>query len=81
MALARVLASDAAYLLLDEPATALPGDARERIVAGALALWKRDGRGAAVVSHEPFIERLCDARLRLDASGGVEAARENAAHG
>jgi ABC-type multidrug transport system fused ATPase/permease subunit len=85
MALARALASDAAFLLLDEPTTALPGDEREEILRGALELWKASApfppeaggfrgdaaeprRGALVVSHEPFLEKLCDAMLRIDAA-------------
>ncbi len=72
MALARVLASDAPFLLLDEPTTALPGDERERIMEDALRLWTRphgpDGirRGAIIVSHELFVERLCDATFALN---------------
>ncbi len=80
MALARTLASDAAFLLLDEPTTALPGDARERILRGALDLWMNPPtppsgaggekkRGAIVVSHEPFLENLCDRTLRINAAG------------
>lgn len=73
MALARVLASNAAFLLLDEPTTALPGDEREHILRGALEFWTRSGRdglpetrrGALVVSHEPHLESLCDAVLRM----------------
>lgn len=67
MALARALASDAAFLLLDEPVTALPADRREPVLRGALAFWTRDGRGAVVVSHEPFLPSLCDALIRMDA--------------
>lgn len=77
MALARVLAGDAAYLLLDEPTTALPADERERVLRGALAFWKANGprrsrdeapraRGVLVVSHEPFLETLCDTVVRLN---------------
>jgi ABC-type Mn2+/Zn2+ transport system ATPase subunit len=65
MALARALASTAGYLLLDEPTTGLPGNEREEVLGRALELWKRPDaqgrvRGALVVSHEPFLESLCD---------------------
>jgi iron complex transport system ATP-binding protein len=78
MTLARVLASDAAYLLLDEPTTALPADERERVFRGALEFWTSRGasdaddggskprRGALIVSHEPFLEKLCDTVVRLE---------------
>src|SRR5690606_25008783 len=65
MALARALASDAAFLLLDEPVTALPADRREPVLRGALDLWTRTGRGAVVVSHEPFLPDLCDTVIRM----------------
>ena len=65
MALARALASDAAFLLLDEPVTALPADQREPVLRGALDLWTRTGRGAVVVSHEPFLPDLCDTVIRM----------------
>jgi ABC-type Mn2+/Zn2+ transport system ATPase subunit len=76
MGLARVLASDAPFLLLDEPVTALPADEREPVLRGALELWAQRGgrgedketrRGALVVSHEPFLPALCDAVMRLGA--------------
>jgi ABC-type transport system involved in cytochrome bd biosynthesis fused ATPase/permease subunit len=75
MTLARTLASDAAYLVLDEPTTALPADEREHVLRGALAFWKnrasrtgeaRETRGALVVSHEPFLQNLCDTLVRLE---------------
>lgn len=72
MALARTLTRDAAYLVLDEPTTALPADERERVLRGALAFWKTHGassgetRGALVVSHEPFLANLCDTVVRLE---------------
>jgi len=86
MTLARVLASDAAYLLLDEPTTALPADERERVLRGALAFWKSTNprgdstspRGALVVSHEPFLADLCDIVVRLDAaSTGHDSRKES----
>jgi ABC-type cobalamin/Fe3+-siderophores transport system ATPase subunit len=69
MTLARTIASDAAYLLLDEPTTALPADEREHVLRGALAFWKHaanESRGALIVSHEPFLANLCDTVVRLD---------------
>jgi ABC-type Mn2+/Zn2+ transport system ATPase subunit len=65
MCLARALASNARFLLLDEPVTALPADEREPVLRGALELWKREGRGAIVVSHEPFLPALCDTVIRM----------------
>ncbi|MCD6023534.1 MAG: sulfate transporter, ATPase subunit [Fibrobacteria bacterium] len=74
MALARAAASDAGYLLLDEPTTGLPAHEREEILAGVLRIWKRgnarggdpkNARGALVVSHEPFLGALCDSLLDL----------------
>ena len=72
MALARVLSSDAPFLLMDEPTTALPGDERERILEGALRLW---GRGAIIVSHEPFLGRVCEAMFALNGGEFALAAR------
>jgi ABC-type Mn2+/Zn2+ transport system ATPase subunit len=69
MALARVAASSAGYLLLDEPTTGLPAHEREEILAGLLRIWKRgpegNKRGALVVSHEPFLGAHCDSLLEL----------------
>jgi ABC-type Mn2+/Zn2+ transport system ATPase subunit len=66
MSLARALTSDARFLLLDEPTTALPGDEREQVLRGAVKLWKRDGRGVLIVSHEPWLEQMCDTMVRID---------------
>ncbi len=69
MALARAVASDAGYLLLDEPTTALPANEREAILAGILKLWKHTGktgpRGALIVSHESFLQSHCDTLITL----------------
>jgi len=70
MALARVIASDCGYLLLDEPTTGLPGNEREEVLRRVLSVWKRPDaqgrvRGALVVSHEPFLESLCDSVISL----------------
>ena len=66
LALLRVLASDAPFLLLDEPTLAIPAHERESILAGALAFWTKRQRGAIVVSHELFLPALCDAFFVLD---------------
>ena len=65
MALARVLSSDAPFLLMDEPTTALPGDEREEILKGVLRLW---GRGAIIVSHETFVGKVCDSTFALNST-------------
>jgi len=78
MALARTLTSDAAYLLLDEPTTSMPADQRERVLRGALAFWKTrlpEPRGALVVSHEPFLETVCDALVTLGPQHGAAPSR------
>ncbi len=86
MALARVLSSDAPFLLMDEPTTALPGDEREQILAGVLKLWRRHPltpiggtgeRGAIVVSHEPFLGKVCDTMFALNAEGMSETAAKH----
>ena len=67
LALARVFASDAPCLLLDEPTTWLSGADRERILGGLLAFRRRrPGAGAVLVSHEPFAGAFCSRALRLD---------------
>ncbi|HLU70035.1 MAG TPA: ABC transporter ATP-binding protein/permease [Fibrobacteria bacterium] len=74
MALARTLTSDAACLLLDEPTTSLPADEREHVLRGAIAFWKAaapEPRGALIVSHEPFLENLCDTVIRMTPNGGA----------
>jgi ABC-type transport system involved in cytochrome bd biosynthesis fused ATPase/permease subunit len=79
LCLARVFASRAAYLLLDEPTTWLTAGDRERILGDLLAFWRRprpDGsyRGGALVSHEPFLGEFCARTLHLDAlRAGVPA--------
>ena len=71
LALARVFASEAGYLLLDEPTTWLTASDRERVLGDLLAIWRRpraDGsiRGGALVSHEPFLGEFCARSLRLE---------------
>lgn len=72
MALARALSSNAPFLMMDEPTTALPGDEREHILERALNLWTRpfgpEGikRGALIVSHEPFLAAVCDQMFALN---------------
>lgn len=69
LALARVFASAAPLLLLDEPTTGLAAGERERILGDLLAFRKeRPGSGAVLVSHEPFLGEFCGATLRLDAA-------------
>ncbi|MDQ2999915.1 MAG: ABC transporter ATP-binding protein/permease [Fibrobacterota bacterium] len=72
LCLARVFASPAPYLLLDEPTTWLAACDRERIMGDLLEFWKNPGpggtgRGAALVSHEPFLGEFCSRTIRLDA--------------
>lgn len=74
LCLARVFASEASYLLLDEPTTWLSAGDRERILGDLLAFWRRAGadgamRGAALVSHEPFIEGFCSRTVNIEAAG------------
>lgn len=70
LCLARAFASPGGYLLLDEPTTWLSAEDRERIVGDLLAFWRdpRNGkatRGAAIVSHEPFLGEFCSRTVRL----------------
>lgn len=66
LCLARVFAAPAGCLLLDEPTTWLAAGDRERIMGDLLAWWRRDpGRGAVLVSHEPFLGEFCSRTLRL----------------
>ena len=75
LCLARAFASPAPYLLLDEPTTWLTANDRERILGDLLAFWRGPGseaRGAALVSHEPFLGEFCSRTVRLQpASLGV----------
>jgi ABC-type multidrug transport system fused ATPase/permease subunit len=71
LCLARVFASDAAYLLLDEPTTWLTAGDRERVLGDLLAFWRRPDdrgrpRGGALVSHEPFLGEFCSRTVRMD---------------
>jgi ATP-binding cassette subfamily C protein CydD len=70
LCLARAFASDAPYLLLDEPTTWLTASDREAILGDLLAFWRRPvpglgTRGAALVSHEPFLGEFCSRTLHL----------------
>lgn len=72
LCLARVFASEARYLLLDEPTTWLAAGDRERILRDLLAFWRRPDalgarRGAALVSHEPFIGGFCSRTVDIEA--------------
>lgn len=78
LCLARVFASPASFLLLDEPTTWLTAADRERILGDLLAFWRRprpDGRsrGGALVSHEPFLGEFCARTVHLDALRRVPA--------
>ncbi|MEO7778266.1 MAG: ABC transporter ATP-binding protein [Fibrobacteria bacterium] len=71
LCLARVFASPAAYLLADEPTTWLTAGDRERILGDLLAFWRRPiagraRRGAALVSHEPFVGEFCARTVRVE---------------
>jgi zinc/manganese transport system ATP-binding protein len=71
LCLARAFASPAPYLLLDEPTTWLAAGDRERILGDLLAFWRRPGaggasRGAAMVSHEPFLGEFCSRTVRME---------------
>src|SRR5690606_9230746 len=71
LALARVFASDAGCLLLDEPTAWLSACDRERIIGDLLAFWRRPipgsgQRGGILVSHEPFLAEFCSATVRVD---------------
>lgn len=75
LCLARVFASQAEYLLLDEPTTWLTASDRERVLGDLLAFWRRPDargkrRGGALVSHEPFLGEFCSRTVRM----GVEVA-------
>ncbi|MDB5049869.1 MAG: cydD [Fibrobacteres bacterium] len=71
LCLARAFASPAPYLLLDEPTTWLTAGDRERILGDLLAFWRRPdamgaSRGAAMVSHEPFLGEFCSRTVRME---------------
>ncbi len=71
LCLARVFASEASFLLLDEPTTWLTAGDRERILRDLLAFWRRPTgrglrRGAALVSHEPFLGEFCSRTVKMD---------------
>ena len=69
LGLARVFTSPGRLLLLDEPTTWLPAEDREGILGDLLAFWRRrdPGKGAAIVSHEPFLGELCALAIHLEA--------------
>jgi ABC-type multidrug transport system fused ATPase/permease subunit len=85
LCLARVFASRAPYLLLDEPTTWLAAGDRERILGDLLAFWRRPDasgarRGAALVSHEPFLGEFCSRTVKMEAEAALAAeARKGAA--
>ncbi|MEO6095542.1 MAG: ATP-binding cassette domain-containing protein [Fibrobacteria bacterium] len=76
LCLARVFASDAAFLLLDEPTTWLSAGDRERVLGDLLAFWRRPDvhghrRGGALVSHEPFLGEFCSRTVRMDVEASI----------
>lgn len=78
LCLARVFASEASYLLLDEPTTWLAAGDRERILGDLLVFWRRPDaggvrRGAALVSHEPFIGEFCSRTVNIEAAESLSA--------
>lgn len=74
LALARVFASEAPCLLLDEPTTWLASGDRERIMGDLLSFRKRKpGQGAVLVSHEPFLGEFAARTLRLEAADDRKA--------
>jgi ABC-type lipoprotein export system ATPase subunit len=71
LALARVFASEAPCLLLDEPTTWLASGDRERIMGDLLSFRRRKpGQGAVVVSHEPGLGEFAARTLRLEEADG-----------
>jgi thiol reductant ABC exporter CydC subunit len=53
IALARVMLSRAAFLILDEPTAHLEGDLRRRVLGHVLAGARERGCGVIVISHQP----------------------------
>ncbi len=78
LCLARTFAAPCCYLLLDEPTTWLSAEDRESILGDLLSFWRTfpvgttrpksvpGSRGAAIVSHEPFIAEFCTHIVRMD---------------
>ncbi|GEM_PF-825925 len=93
LCLARAFGSPCGYLLLDEPTTWLSASDRESIMGDLLAFWRtprypvvpsggdplRLGiRGAAIVSHEPFLGEFCARTVRLGHQGQPEHKKHSA---
>lgn len=79
LCLARVFASPADYMLLDEPTTWLTASDRQRALGALLDFWRRprangSRRGGAVVSHEPFLADICSRTVRLSVVAAISAA-------
>ncbi|MGU3469156.1 ABC transporter ATP-binding protein [Methylobacterium sp. C33D] len=79
VALARALAPRPRVLLLDEPFSNLDAGNRERVRAGTLAVLRRDGIGAILVTHDAAEAMACADRIvlmhrgRVVQSGSAEA--------
>jgi branched-chain amino acid transport system permease protein len=64
--LARAVATDAAFLLLDEPAAGV-GDHERKVLASFLARLRDSGRGVLIVDHDiELLSRACDRLVCLD---------------
>ena len=64
--LARAVATDAAFLLLDEPAAGV-GDHERKALAAFLASLRDAGRGVLIVDHDiELLSRVCDRLVCLD---------------
>lgn len=84
LCLARVFASNADYLLLDEPTTWMTAADRRQALGALLDFWRRplaggQRRGGAVVSHEPFLATICARTVRLEESPVGPAIRSDKA--
>jgi iron(III) transport system ATP-binding protein len=79
VALARALAPRPRVLLLDEPFSNLDAGTRERVRADTLAVLRRDGIGAILVTHDAAEAVACADRIvlmhrgRIVQSGSAEA--------
>ncbi len=73
--LARAVATGAAFLLLDEPATGI-GDAERRALESFLAKLRESGRGVLIVDHDiELLSRTCDRLVCLDRGRVIASGR------
>ncbi len=83
--IARALAADPAFLILDEPAAGMNESESEILLSLLAALPKERGLGLLIIDHDmPLIMRLCHrlhvlASGRTIAEGDVESVRRNPA--